>query len=227
MTMLHLIAGLMPKSAPISYTYNGSASNDTAGSTITLSGVAIGAAASGRLVVMAVSYGGTFGGNLTSATIGGISATVYSGTSYSNGGDDTVSGFIAAVVPTGTTATVVLTFSSSTPCAAVASYSIFNYVSTTPFSGPTRVTGASQSARSGAVSTANPCVVLAVVGGRSSTATCTWTGGVTEDADFRYASNTAVFSAASARITSAAGLTATSTMTASILAIVLSVITFQ
>jgi hypothetical protein len=90
--------------------------------TYTFTNHAIGAADPTRRVVVAVSLGNAIAsGMLASATIAGIAATIH----VQIGPGDVV-GFISALVPTGTTATIVLTASLAVDRAAVAVYRAIN-----------------------------------------------------------------------------------------------------
>jgi hypothetical protein len=79
--------------------------------TYTFTSVDIGTASSTRRVVVGVvaEDGGTNGRTLETATIGGISATIHKQTTFSSGGS-AVAAIFSAVVPTGTTATIVADF---------------------------------------------------------------------------------------------------------------------
>lgn len=97
--------------SPATIEYAGYAST-AFGSSVSLTNVTIGTASADRVVfcIVGIKPGGTYR-SLSSATIGGISATIHGQT------DDTTYKYnvalISAAVPTGTTATVSLTFSGS------------------------------------------------------------------------------------------------------------------
>lgn len=99
------IASLAPYSGALAYA---SQNSDTADrSTYTFSGMAIGSASDDRYVIVSASAHG-FGG-ISSVTIGGISADIALATTVPIGGGQSVASVIAiAKVPTGTTATIVL-----------------------------------------------------------------------------------------------------------------------
>lgn len=81
----------------------------------TLTGHAIGAAQANRLVVVRV-HGWRVGNTdrtLTSATIGGVAATIYKQATCNSSGNCNVVAIIGAIVPTGTTADISLTWSGS------------------------------------------------------------------------------------------------------------------
>lgn len=90
-----------------SLAYITKANPSRSGATYTANSVSIGTADTNRRVIVAYAGGGIR--DLSSATIGGISATVH-GTDTSGNG---VAAFFSAIVPTGTTANIVATASSS------------------------------------------------------------------------------------------------------------------
>lgn len=92
-----------------SVSYIGTASYTESGSTSTATAAGIGTASSTRRVIATVAQTTASGRTLTSATIGGISATIHQQSTDS--GSTSGAYIISAVVPTGTTADIVLTFS--------------------------------------------------------------------------------------------------------------------
>lgn len=110
-----------------SITYNGTANNGTDLTTYTFTGVSIGTAATNRLVYVAVTFVAANARRISSATIGGISATIVDFAAQGNG-----TFFIYANVPTGTTATVAITFDAVCIRCLIGSYSMFNLKSLVP-----------------------------------------------------------------------------------------------
>lgn len=106
----------------ISSTANAADESDL--TTYTFTDQAIGAAASERIVVCAICAEGLAAGSrvLSSATIGGVSATILKQQTNTTGSVDAVTAIIAAAVPSGTTATVVLTFSAGMVRAACSTF---------------------------------------------------------------------------------------------------------
>lgn len=99
-----------------SYAFQATTTAIASGSTYTYSSHAIGVAAANRLVIVgAHSLQSAGSRTISSVTIGGISATVVSGTTFTTttASGDYDSAFYAASVPTGTTATIVVTMSAS------------------------------------------------------------------------------------------------------------------
>lgn len=99
--------------------------------TYSFTSTAIGTAAANRLVVVAgKAVSGTTGRTLSSATIGGVSATIVIQHDL-NAGQTDLTFIIAAVVPTGTTATVALTFSGGMGRCGIGSFALYRLASTT------------------------------------------------------------------------------------------------
>lgn len=128
-----MIPGLQPTiprhRLSLEYRAQYSATNDA--STYTFSNADIGAAASDRLVIVAVhaAFSGGTNRTITSATIGGISATIdYAGTNTDARGFT----FLSAIVPTGTTATIVLNFSGNLLRLGIGVYRLTKYTSRVP-----------------------------------------------------------------------------------------------
>lgn len=84
------------------------------GQTVTFTGVAIGTAAADRYVFITIPYynGGTANYSIASVTIGGVLATIHAQpfAAYDTRGGCAI---VSALVPTGTTATVVIAYASS------------------------------------------------------------------------------------------------------------------
>lgn len=92
-------------------TYIGEATLNFSGSTSTATAANIGTASANRRVVASCQQGTAAGRTLTSATIGGISARIEA--QCTDSGSNAGAYIISAVVPTGTTADIVMTFSST------------------------------------------------------------------------------------------------------------------
>lgn len=115
------MAGLIGARAQSLTTSYQAQSHDTVGrSTYTFSSVSLGAADSTRTIVVAVvGYTNDTGQTVSSATIGGISASI-----YNRGGGAVVTAFLVANVPSGTTGDVVVTWSASIDRCAYACYAL-------------------------------------------------------------------------------------------------------
>ena len=107
--------------------------NSTADATAyTFSAQAIGTAATDRVVVVGIAArqsGSTE--TISSVTIGGVTATINSQTTDTTAGMGTIAGIASAVVPTGTTGDVVVTFSSAIIRCAISVYCLTGASGTT------------------------------------------------------------------------------------------------
>jgi hypothetical protein len=133
---------LVPLAAAASVSYTGTVSGAGFTSSHSLS-IAVGTAATGRLVVVAVHALHTGSVGVSSATIGGVSASISSAVNWSNAGSYYATTFIWAVVPTGTTATVALTLPSNA-YVVLRAWRVVDLVSTTPGDTATVTTNSSK-----------------------------------------------------------------------------------
>lgn len=122
-------AGAAATKGPSELSFIGETPDTSDLTTYTFTNHAIGAEHPTRRVVVAVSLGflAAGGQTLASATIGGIAATI-----HVQVGDGNCVALISALVPTGTTATIVITASAAARRAAVAVYRAINETVTTP-----------------------------------------------------------------------------------------------
>lgn len=155
--------------------------------TYTFSSQAIGTASSTRRVIVACAGDATTAGrSLSSATIGGISASI---NVQVTGGSSNVSAIISATVPTETTASVVLTFSGAMNRAACKVYAVDGLINTNPIDTATNTTAAGLTTsidwRAGGFS-------IGVAGQNDGTSECTWVG-LTEDQEISYDGTDASF----------------------------------
>lgn len=163
---------------PASYAYQAAYTPTISGLTATQTGVSFGSAGASRLVVIEVSWIGTVSSSvLSSATIGGIAVpTIIAGTRIgpNTSGNYQYIAFIAAVVPTGTSGTVVTNFTGGGSIAVYYfAYQTLNIISSSAYAtGQNTSTGAPVSTtcnvqKDGVVFAA--CITL-------STGTISWTG---------------------------------------------------
>lgn len=129
MNILKLLGANGVTSNAISYTYNGTTNGSgTSVTQITITGVAFGSEAAGRIVVIVMSAGSNVTAQLSSVTIGGVSATI----ATQNTTSFRQNAIIYATVSSGTSGNVVLNYTasiSSTP--AIFAYSIYNATNST------------------------------------------------------------------------------------------------
>lgn len=104
----------------LQWTFTDTAQNQSNLTTYTFSSVSFGYSTNDRLIVVLVDSARTGASNLSSATIGGVSATVYSAV-----GNNTTSAIAYAVVPSGSTGDVVLTFASQQARAAIGVIAVY------------------------------------------------------------------------------------------------------
>lgn len=156
-----------------SVTYNNSYSSTTNASSYTFSASAIGTADSTRLVVV-VAHTNNLSASVSSMTIGGISAT----SAVSAGSAQLVSIWYA-IVPTGTTADIVLTLGATSNNAVIGVYSLYHIVSTTPTTSNNLTVGGTSNATNTSVK--KDGIIIAGITG-STNSTTTWTN-ATENYD--------------------------------------------
>jgi hypothetical protein len=164
--MLH--HALRAASVKPSITYNGTANSGTDSTTYTFTGVSIGTAATNRLVYIEVQHDGAGARLLSSATIAGVSASTVDPTGQGNG-----TKILYANIPTGTTATIVITFDGTCTRCVIGSYSIFNLKSLVPIATAFATTWSSGSI-SASVNVPADGIVIAGVNSNTSN-TISWT----------------------------------------------------
>jgi hypothetical protein len=168
----NLFSGVLPAEV----TFLGSDVGTDNTSSYSWTSVNFGAAASDRFLVVAV-YGdaGSTNANVNSVTIGGVSASLL-GTAVGNGTTAQCQ-FWGAIVPTGTSGTIAISFSATRASAAYGLWSISKLLSTTPVDSYSDT----DSTLSGSVSVVNSGVLLAAASVRDVTS-FSWTG-VSENFD--------------------------------------------
>jgi hypothetical protein len=175
---------------------------------------AIGTAAADRyVVVIAYAIDNAAERTINSMTIGGNAATPIQ-SNKSATGQDVYTAMFGLAVAAGTTATIVVTYSSTMNTGAVAVYALYGLLSTTPFHNNGNQTNAATSVST----TLNiPEGGLAVAGSCIFTNNVNHTGtGLTEDADVHMESNTKMFAMSDEGMTAETGRTLTVTGTTSL-----------
>jgi plastocyanin len=167
--------------AAATMTYESSATEASGGTTITYTAMAIGAADANRVVAVVFSCRAGAPSMVTSGvTIQGIAATQVSGAAGTNGTIQGGTDIWYASVPTGTTANVVVTWSSGTTATAAKAMRI---ITTTP-----APTSASGTASTGTVASLNTSITVPSNGVglaytyAQSGPTVTWTNATSDDA---------------------------------------------
>ena len=169
-----------------SITYNGTASDSTDLTTYSFAGVAIGTAATNRLVYIAITFTAPTAATISSATIGGISASIIDITGQGNS-----TFFIYANVPTGTTATVSITFSIACNRVVIGSYSLYNLKSKEPIT-RAYINGWTSGSISTSVDVPADGIIIAGVNNSTNNNAITWTNATSRystivDTNFRSA----------------------------------------
>lgn len=183
-----LSAGGGANNPSISYIGNNNATGAATSHTFTAQ--SIGATGTNRVIIVAISCYSGASGTLSSATIGGVAATIC----VQAAGTTTIAAIIAAAVPTGTTADIVLNWSSSDQNVAIAVYRAVDLTSATQVT-----SGSDTTPSTGAVSftlnnNANSIMVASAVS-IDGTAWGSWSSGLTEDSDQLVASSNAAAAA--------------------------------
>ncbi len=181
----------------------------TSGSPYSFTSRAIGTAASGRRIIVAVSAGNSGSLAPSTVTVGGISATKVTGSDVaaSTAG---VSLWIAQV-DTGTTATIVVTFSSSPPRCGIGVWAAYNLLNSAAVDVET-ASGSSPLAIS--LDVLSGGIVIAADANGGSARTRTWAG-VSEDYDETVSSSNTQSGGHAAFASSQSGLAVTSTLSGS------------
>jgi hypothetical protein len=159
-------------------------------STYTFTSASIGTASLNRLVVVAVGNQSSSGGvTLNSVTIGGINATKARSDASANSGVTSTTEIWYAIVPTGTTATIVCTYSATCVRCCIVIWALYNLQSPTPFA-----TGG-VSGNNGTTNTASiniPVKGIAIAFSRHDSVTTGTYTNITENADFQFDGDTAL-----------------------------------
>lgn len=193
-----------------SSSYTATAVNSAAQTTYTFSSQSIGTAAANRYVVVGITaYTLSSSTSISSVTIGGVSATQLA-QAYSGGVNEDLSALYIAAVPTGTTADVVITFSTAPYRCGIGVYRVIDLLSSTPTNTYTASSTSNPLSVSADISAGGVAIAVAGMVNSGAAGTYTWAG-LTEryDATVGFA---ATHSGASADFASAqTGLTISST----------------
>jgi hypothetical protein len=167
---------------PVIATFQTSAVDATGATTYSFTSQAIGTAANNRIVVVAADTNGGAAGSdgVSSMTIGGISATLVKA---SLADDHCQAELWEAVVPTGTTATVAVTWNSARGRCGIGIWAVYNAKFTPHATAEDNHVGTSSAATSVSINVpASGACIGCVSAGAASAATFTWAG-VTEKYD--------------------------------------------
>lgn len=160
MSMLHVLAALMPKAPPLPSLSAQATTVQGAGTTYTFAGQALGAAGARHIIVAVHSMQST-PRTITSVTVAGITAALVPGTAatYTSNFAHRSALYIAAV-PTGTTGDVVVTMSGATDNCGISVWAAYDLLSATAVDGK-NVTGFASPANIPSVATAADGIYVA------------------------------------------------------------------
>ena len=153
-------------------TYLGSNSSITTATTYTVTAAALGTAAADRSIIVAIA-GANSSRTISSVTVGGVSATI--NVQYTEAGDNNVVGIATALVPTGTTGDIVVTYSGSQASNQIGWWSATGLTSNAAIAtGSSNLPGVSQNGTITLTSVAGG-FFIGVAGSSGGPATFTWT----------------------------------------------------
>lgn len=181
------------------------------GNPVTFAGLNFGAAASNRYLVALITWIGSPAKTITACSIGGIAATVVIA-SGAGGATGQSAAIAIALVPAGTSGSVVGTFTGAVANATVSLYSLQNLASATP-----TATAASNAANPTAtLNIPSGACLLAVAGAIGTSPSGSWTSPMTNDVNTTFGGGTACRTSASNVFSgSQVGLVVTCTFTSS------------
>lgn len=194
------------------FSFIGSTTNNDNATTYTFSAASLGAADSNRRIIVA--FGARAGSNtafsISSATIGGVSATISAqNNAQDDGGNRDAAALIIADVPTGTTGDVVVTMSRSGVRAAIGVYRV---IASSALTAIDTATDSGSASASMSLDVEPSSIAIAAGASRYFDSTGhTYSGIATRDANVNVESNAAWFSCASEQPTTSATNTITVT----------------
>lgn len=190
---------------------NLNAANQT---TYTFTDEPVGVANHDRVVVVCI--GAATSGvseTISSATIGGLSASIINQAATDSGTDEAISGIITRFLPAGTTATIAITFSGACLNCGIAVYTLRGTGGLTAANNTdTTINNSGTATTLDYTLPANSAAVFVSCQDGGSTETCTWTAGTTdptEDSDFSIEVDTEMSSASIVKQQAAVGVTNT------------------
>jgi hypothetical protein len=193
-------------SAPTQVSYITNVLQDSGASSYTFTNTNIGGA--GLIVVVIHGERGTGSYSVSSCTIGGVSATIHLNPSV-----ETSCAIVSAVITSGSTATISVTFDQTLSRCAIGVYRVTGYVSTTPVATGTQ-TVTSGTSLSTTLNTSANGIVIAGVTSSTTNSGFTWTN-ITENYEVR--SSTILTSLSGASSTTTGGnLTVSTTASLSV-----------
>lgn len=198
---------------PISNTFlQTSTPNTSTLTTFSFTSQNFGTADSTRRLICAVHALGVGGSAISSATIGGISATIHTQTFL---GTPDMVGIISALVPTGTSGTVSITFNGNMSACGIALWRQINESVASTFDAKSNGGAGGSTSVSMNIPSGGSLYAAATGGSLSGTATFTWSGGtgVSEQYDSVLKTQDSRSGASGTGLSSATGQTVQATMT--------------
>lgn len=176
------LPGFLGRAPPAEISFEAAAAINSTLTVYTFVGVNIGAAHPSRRVIVAAEVPGPFGGTITSVTINGVATTSHVQASAGTGiANDTIVDISSLKVPSGTTATIVVTVSGASSACEIGVHRLINESMAAPYAtmSDNALAGA---VLSGTINIPDRGVLVAGALFLSATAGNSWTG-VTEDYD--------------------------------------------
>lgn len=204
-------------------TYINKLTDATAKTTYTFTG-AFGTESTNRLIVVCIASSGNANTTVSSATIGGVAATLAVNTNNTSSGSSLCC-IAYAVVPTNTSQSISITLGSSKNYMSISYYSVTGVSNTTHLS----AVSSNGSGTSLSVTTVNSQangVLIAATQAHDNPVSTTWTAGLTEDTDGVYSSVSILSSARLLATSTENPKTVTATYAASATSAVLGVVTW-
>ncbi len=174
---LPILSSTVTSSGALTYAWRDESGDATDTNSYSFASQAIGAEADRDYVLVFV-FGrltGTPSATISSVTIGGVSAT-QRGTSTAPASDTTIVALFSAVVPSGTTATVGVTFSATMSRCVISVYTIKGNSSITPTATTANYIGSATGLNLNVATPSGNSVILAASYAAATDNTMTWTG---------------------------------------------------
>lgn len=199
-------------SSPVALTYVTNVTDSTDQTTYTFASTSIGTASSDRVVVVVIGSRANAARSISSVTVGGNSATAIA-TANNSGGGAEIAAIYAVAVPSGTTASIVVTFSAAMLRIAVGVYTLTGTGgAVTAYGTATQTPSGSSPTDSTIDCPANGGILAVNFSNSSATSSTTWTG-LTERFDVNPETSSSGVSSASDNFASAqTNLTVTATV---------------
>lgn len=192
---------LLKSTNPTTITYNANSTDTVDRSTYTFAGISFGTTTNRNCVAVVFGTRANSARTVTSVTIGGVSATLVETANQTTGGADISSMYVASGV-SGTTGDIVITMSNTMLRMVVASYSIYNTFSCTPYNSNDNIGTTGGTLATTVNIPANGAVLGAIWLSGSTSMSSSWTG-ANEDFDTQPETSSNAFSGSHQNLTNA------------------------